>query len=186
VKILLLKYYKHHSIILLVLFALIIMITIPYQIDSCTESRKNIVSYNNVDSCLVNSHQTQIDIRNLETINVREIFKITNTKILPISFIYLWLNHTCSNITIEDSSGLLDFEKIIESESFCYFKIYLRLEIQLDEITIFYISYILDGTSFTESTSYCYFEFFFNYYLLHTSSLFVNKASRGKLHSWRW
>ena len=51
------------------------MIPITYQVNSCTESRKNIAGYSNDDPCLVNSHQTQINLENVSKCSRKELVK---------------------------------------------------------------------------------------------------------------
>ncbi len=110
-------------------------------------------------NCLVNSHNTLIDIKNIDDVDVTETFRITNTNPLQISYIHLWINHSCSNINVTDISGSLIFEKIVEADTYCYLKIFLRSEIQQDETATIYVSCTLNEIPYDEGVKSYFFEF---------------------------
>ena len=112
------------------------------------------------DLILLNSHAVQIDIPSSETVFVTEIYNIENRFSYPVDNLHLWLNHTCSNITVQDGSGDLDFSVITQTTFFCQISLDLRQSLDSNESTVFYIYYNLDMMPLFEDVSkYYYFEY---------------------------
>ena len=124
-----LKRNLHLSRMLIVVFSLSIISISVNHATSGNEGIDSTIGYEDNGQCIVKSHITKINIKNNDDISVIESFTINNTNPQHLSYIYLWINQSCSNMTVTDSTGLLNFSKIIESDICCYLKIFLRTEI---------------------------------------------------------
>ena len=112
------------------------------------------------DLILVKSHIIQIDIQTSEEIYVTEIYNIENQENVSISSVDLWLNHSCSNITVQDGTGNLDFYELVQTTAHCLVSLDLRQPLEMNESTVFYVYYNLDLMPlYVDATDYFYFEY---------------------------
>lgn len=147
----------------LIILSLILILNVSnqtYQTKGCVEHTQNKDQYNSNGDFTVISHNTQIDVVSVDTIEAREIFKIENKNPLSVDFISLWLNHSCKNIVVEDPIGTLEYEKLVDSLSYCNLKINFRTNLSYKEQMIFYITYSLNDFPLAESLNHYYFEFY--------------------------
>jgi len=122
------------------------------------------------DVILLRYHNIQIDIISSDQVYVTEICGIENTFNYSITTIDYWLNHSCSNITVQDSEGVITANVLSETSSYYHFNFDLNQELQVNETTVFYISYNLDMMPlYVEDLQYYYFEYAstVNYYTLN-------------------
>ncbi len=113
------------------------------------------------ETLFVVSHITNIDIRNDDSVNVLEILNLENSLNTSISSFEFWLNHSYTNITIEDGDGSLDFNTVLEVDSSFLLSVILRPELAINKTEIIYISYsLLDSLFLEETLNYYYFEFY--------------------------
>ena len=138
----------------------LLIVSTSHQTDGCFENPQDTCQYMSNDYCIINSHNTQIDIIKAESIEIREVFKIENVHPSSISFISLWLNHSSKNLRVEDSNGFLEYEKLVDTSTYSYLKINFRSALDYREQMILYISYSLDDFPMAESSNHYYFEFY--------------------------
>lgn len=127
-----------------------------YGLNDPVDSSDNLLS----DSIIMKSHLIQIDIQSSDKVFVTEVCNIENQLNSSISTMNLWMNHSCSNITVQDGSGELDYDVLIQTTSFCQLTFDFNQALNTNESTVFYISYNLDLMPLYEDVSeYYYFEY---------------------------
>lgn len=156
----LLKYNTQYSSLVLIVLSILFFSSFTNQISSYNDPCQKHNSLNSFDTCIVKSHLTQINIISVEEIEVREILEMENSGIAPLSSIHLWINHSLNSLEIEDVSGVLSFDIVMEIENYCFLKIYLSKEVQYQEFVKLYITYHLDEFPFAEESNSYYFEFY--------------------------
>ncbi len=114
------------------------------------------------DMIVLTSHVTQIDIPEVDEIYVTEIYNIENRLNYSVSSLTLWLNHSCSNVTVEDGTGTIDYDILVQTSSYLQLFFNLNQVLDTNDTTSFYLSYNLDMMPIYEDES--------DYYNLEYSS----------------
>ncbi len=132
--------------------------TVDYRFCSSTESDVPLKFLSS--SIILKSHIVQIDIQSSETVYITEVCNIENQLNSSLLSLNFWLNHSCSNISVQDGSGDLAYIILSQSVSQCQLFIDLNQELEANESTVFYVSYNLDMMPLYEDVSdYYHFEY---------------------------
>ncbi|MHA1200604.1 MAG: helix-turn-helix transcriptional regulator [Candidatus Heimdallarchaeaceae archaeon] len=133
------------------------------------------------DSIIMKSHIIQVDIQSSDKVYVTEVCNIENQFNSSLSTLNLWLNHSCSNITIQDGAGEIDYDVLIQTTSYTQLSFDFDQALNTNESTVFYLSYNLNMMPLYEDVSdYYYFEYTstINFYTLkHQLSIKLPKNS---------
>ena len=153
------RFTKVRKIIVFSLFIFIILISN----NPVNSSQVSISKSLQVDSNLfyVELHSIKVDVLSIIEINVAETYTVKNIQNSSSDSIMIWINQTASNLRVQDSEGIVTFEKTELSGSSFLFNVYFRYELPVNSSTTFDIWYSLNRYPIAEQdNSYYYFEFY--------------------------
>ena len=112
------------------------------------------------DQLLLNTHMIQIDVPKANEVFVTEIYNLENRLNYSITSLTLWLNHSCNNLKIEGTTGIIDFEILYQTSSSYHLNLNFNTDILVNDTVVFYVSYNLEMMPiYLTDSKYYYLEF---------------------------
>jgi len=96
------------------------------------------------ENLFVRSHQTEVDVFNVDTITVTETFVVQNLNTSTYTSIDIWLNTSLKTIIVEDVEGMLVFDWNPVSNQSHLLSVDFRTPIDQNDTATFSIGYELD------------------------------------------
>jgi uncharacterized membrane protein len=153
--------YTRNSRTLFLLFLAIILVVNPNFVHgtSCCGKNSCYSLTETEDLISVQEHRIEVDIKDIEHISVLEKITYENKANYSVSTVNHWINNTCQNITVQNESGNLMWEKIVEIEENCLLSIDCTPQIAINETETIYIHYNMEHPMIIEDKpSFYHFE----------------------------